>query len=126
MTSLADLLALLPDNDVGAIDAADRREIVQALWYKSGIGGEVDVSGAFVKGPPTWSAERLEAGMYKITHNLGTVNYAVSITPLSKTLGEAVVPAIYETTATTFTYMTWHTGTGALHDVYTSFVVAVN
>jgi hypothetical protein len=32
MTTLDDLLALLPDNDSGEIDAADLRTIVSALW----------------------------------------------------------------------------------------------
>ena len=32
MTTLDDLLAMLPDNDTGAIDAADLRAIVTALW----------------------------------------------------------------------------------------------
>lgn len=35
MTSLDDLLALLPDNDYGAIDAADLRMITTALWTRS-------------------------------------------------------------------------------------------
>jgi hypothetical protein len=38
MTDLTDLLARLPDNDTGEIDADDVRAVVSALWDKSGTG----------------------------------------------------------------------------------------
>jgi hypothetical protein len=36
--TLDDLLALLPDNDTGAIDAADLRTIVTELWQQTAAG----------------------------------------------------------------------------------------
>lgn len=41
MATLAELLALLPDNTTGEIDAADMREIVTELWGEA-TGGAVD------------------------------------------------------------------------------------
>lgn len=38
MATLAELLALLPDNTTGEIDAADMREIVTALWESTPTG----------------------------------------------------------------------------------------
>ena len=43
MSTLDDLLALLPDNNVGAIDAADLRTIVTSIW-EAGAGVEARVT----------------------------------------------------------------------------------
>lgn len=45
MTTLDDLLALLPDNDTGEIDAADLRTIVTAIWGEAATGFAVSQSG---------------------------------------------------------------------------------
>lgn len=46
MASLDELLALLPDNDAGAIDASDLRAIVTDLFGRSGVAVVSVVTGA--------------------------------------------------------------------------------
>jgi hypothetical protein len=125
-TTLDDLLALLPDNDTGAIDAADLRTAVTALWYKSAIGGQVTSDGTLAYGPPGWTASRSGAGIYTVTHNLGTLDYAVNITPLTKTPDQGLSASIVATAVGMFTFQVFNSSTQSLHDVWTTFVVAVN
>lgn len=125
-TDLNDLLALLPDNTSGQISAADMRQIVAVLWAKGSLGGQVDSNGAGAGLPPGWSTRRVDVGVYEVTHHLGTLSYAVAITPLDHDTTDAIVPSLTAADADTFTYQTFHTGRSALHDVYTQFVVAVN
>lgn len=125
-TTLDDLLALLPDNTSGQISAADMRQIVSVLWGKGSLGGQLTADGTVEYLPAGWTARRVDVGVYEVTHNLGTLNYAVSITPLSHDTADAIVPSITATNEDAFTFQTFHTGRVALHDVYTQFVVAVN
>lgn len=124
--SLDDLLALLPDNASGQISAADMRQVVTVLWAKGSLGGQVGTDGTGAGLPPGWSSRRVDVGVYEVTHHLGTLNYAVSITPLQHATTSAIVPSLTASDADTFTYQTFHTQHAALHDVYTQFVVAVN
>jgi hypothetical protein len=125
-TTLDDLLALLPDNASGQISAADMRQIVTVLWGKGSLGGQLESDGTVAYLPAGWSARRVGTGVYEVTHGLGTLNYAVSVTPLVHDTTDAIVPSVRATDENTFTYQTFHTGRSALHDVWTQFVVAVN
>ena len=125
-TTLDELLALLPDNTSGQISAADMRQIVSVLWGKGSLGGQLAVDGTAAYLPAGWTARRVSAGTYEVTHNLGTLNYAVSITPLIHDTDSAIVPSVVSTTEDSFTFQTFHTLHGGLHDTYSQFVVAVN
>lgn len=125
--TLQDLLDRLPDNDTGAIDAVDLREVVTALWLKSGAAGEVAGDGTLVAGPPGWTAERVEVGLYKVTHGLGidADAYSVAITEMQLTTQVPVIAAITETTSTSFTFGL-ATADGTPTNRYSAFVMAVN
>lgn len=124
--TLEQLLTLLPDNTTGQIGAGDLRAVVSALWAKGSLGGQLETDGTAQYLPTGWTARRTDVGTYEVTHNLGTLNYAATVTPLHHDTTDAIVPSVTSTTETTFTYQTFHTGRSALHDVYTQFVVAVN
>lgn len=124
--TLEELLSLLPDNTTGQIGAGDMRAIVSALWAKGSLGGQLETDGTTQYLPLGWTARRTDVGTYEVTHNLGTLDYAVTVTPLHHDTTHAIVPSVTSTSATAFTYQTFHTGNAALHDVYTQFVVAVN
>jgi hypothetical protein len=51
-SSLEELLALLPDNDIGAIDAADLRTIITDLWERGVDPAEIDATIAELIGTP--------------------------------------------------------------------------
>lgn len=146
-TTLEDLLALLPDNQTGAISAADLREVTTGLWdYTAGVQrdlndaiveatlalqrdmpkvGQVASDGSMVGGPAGWtSSYDAGTGLYTVQHDLGTEAYAVVVTPLVKDEG-GFAPAVEETTSTSFTYGVWSSKTGAVHGMYTNFVVGV-
>lgn len=125
MLTLDELLTLLPDNSSGEISAQDLRDVTTALWAKSSIGGHVDHAGALVYGPPAWTASRSAAGVYVVTHNLGTLNYAPTITPLTKTPDQGLAPSVMETTENSFTYQVFNSDAGTLHDCDTFFTVGV-
>lgn len=120
--SLDDLLALLPDNTTGEISAADLRAVVTGLWGRVIVGG-IESDGTLVA-PNGWTAEMLEPGLYKVTHNLGTVDYAVIITPLAKTI-DGWSPAVEATDETSFTFGVYSTAHQGLHGVYANFVVVL-
>lgn len=145
-TTLDELLALLPDNSTGAIDAADLREVVTGLWdytvevqralndaivQAAGavqatvpLVGQVASDGTLVGGPEGWSAEYDPAThLYTVHHDLGTEAYAVTITPMAKVEG-GYAPAVEATTTTSFTYGVWSSTSDALHGIYANFVVA--
>lgn len=126
MLTLDELLALLPDNSSGEISAQDLRDTVTALWHKSSLGGHVDHLGNLVQGPPGWSAVRQEAGLYTVTHNLGTVIYTAVLTCLTHTQGVGYAPSIMSTTETEFTYQVYSSNHDGLHDVDTTFVVVID
>lgn len=88
--------------------------------------GEVDNSGNLVLGPAGWTAERLETGVYRVTHNLGTENYSVAVNPMIKTETDFYAAAVTATTETTFTYELYSTNAGGRHDAYSGFVMVVN
>jgi hypothetical protein len=46
MATLSELLDLLPDNAIGAIDAVDLRTIVTELWAKAAVAPAYVVTGA--------------------------------------------------------------------------------
>jgi hypothetical protein len=146
--TLDDLLALLPDNTSGEISAADLRTIVTELWNytasvqatlngvvvnsvpaleaRSAKAGQVASDGTLVYGPDGWTSERLEAGVYKVTHNLHvTEDYSVTITPLAHAI-DGWAPGVDAIDEDSFTYGIYSTQHAGLHDVYTNFVVAVN
>lgn len=142
---LDELLAKLPDNDVGAIDAVDLRQIVTALWdyteavqrtlndvvvnavpaleLRTPLVGQVASDGTLVGGPEGWSSEYdPDTHLYTVHHDLGTEAYAVVITPMIK-VEQGVAPAVDSTTETSFTYGLWNEATGGLHGAYANFVV---
>jgi hypothetical protein len=124
--TLDDVLALLPDNATGAIDAADLRAVVTALWAKSGAGAHVDHLGVMAWGPDGWSSTRDDVGVYTVHHTLGRVDYAPIVTPLTKTAGQGIAPTVMSTTEDSFTFQLWNSGSGELHDADVFVVVAVN
>lgn len=123
-TTLDDLLDLLPDNTAGAIDAADLREIVSVLWAKTSGSGQVASDGTLTHGPDGWTSERLEAGLYKVTHNLGVTEYAVTLTCLVKSV-DGFAPSVESIQPDSFTFGTYSAAHAGLHDVYTNFSLTV-
>lgn len=123
-TTLDDLLALLPDNQTGAITAADLREVVTGLWSQPYV-GQVASDGTFVGGPAGWTSTLdAETGLYTVHHDLGTKAYAVVITPLVKLAG-GYAPAVEATTETSFTYGVWSSTADGIHGMYTNFLVGM-
>jgi hypothetical protein len=123
-TTLDALLALLPDNQTGAISAADLRDVVTGLWGVPYV-GQVASDGTLVGGPPGWSSSLdPTTGLYTVQHDLGTEAYAVVVTPMAKVEG-GYAPAVEATTPTSFTYGVWSSTAGGLHGMYTNFVVGV-
>lgn len=128
--TLDDLLALLPDNTSGAIDAADLRTVVTELWNKAAAAdalpavyaGGLTADGTLVDGPDGWTARSDSAGLYTVTHGLGTLAYAVVVTPLAKTV-DGWSAAVEATSETGFTFGTYSDQHGGLHGVYSNFVV---
>lgn len=143
--TLDDLLALLPDNTTGEIDAADLRDVVSALWdYTAGVQGtlndvvvraipavqgtvplvgQVASDGTMVGGPQGWTSEYdASSRLYTVHHDIGDEAYAVVITPLIKT-DQGVTAAVEETTPTSFTYGLWNSAVGDLHGAYANFIV---
>lgn len=121
--SLDDLLAYLPDNSTGEISAADLRTVVTGLWGRVIVGG-LTSDGELVGAPTSWSAVMIEGGLYTVTHQLGTPDYAVIITPLAKSL-DGVSPAVEATDATSFTFGLYSAAHQGLHGCYTNFVVVL-
>lgn len=157
--TLDEMLALLPDNDSGAIDADDLRAIVTELWtYTNNVqatqhdlvvdavpllqaeaadadrrldaletsifAGGLTADGTMVNGPAGWSSTMVEPGLYTVTHDLGTLDYAVVVTPLAKSI-DGMSPAVEATSETAFTFGTYSAVHAGLHGVYTNFVVVV-
>ena len=123
--TLDDLLALLPDNTTGDIDAADLREVVSALYARTPYVGQVASDGTLVGGPAGWSSEYdPETNLYTVHHTLGTEAFAVVVTPLTKT-DVAQAAMVAATSETSFTYGVWHFGVDALHGTYANFIVGV-
>lgn len=123
-TTLADLLALLPDNASGEIDAADLRQVVTGLWGVPYV-GQVASDGVMVGGPAGWTSSLdADTGLYTVHHDLGTKAYAVVVTPLVKLAG-GYAPAVEATTETSFTYGVWSSTAGGVHGMYTNFVVGM-
>lgn len=123
--TLDDLLALLPDNTTGEIDAADLRDVISALYARTPYVGQVASDGTLVGGPPGWTSEYdPETRLYTVHHTLGTEAFAVVVTPLTKTdVGQTAMVAA--TSEDTFTYGVWHSGVGDLHGTYANFVVGL-
>lgn len=122
MLSLNDLLALLPDNTTGEIGADDLRTVVSALWVKTSIAGQVESDGTPVELPPGWSVTYTDPGIYTVTHNMGTLDYAVFVTPMVKT-ADGMSASVESTTADTFTYGVYSAVHQAPHGCYTQFLV---
>lgn len=121
--SLDDLLALLPDNNTGEISAADLRTVVTGLWNRVIVGG-LQSDGTLVGAPAGWSAVMVEGGLYTVTHNLGTLDYAVVITPLAKS-ADGISPAVEATSETEFTFGLYSAIHQGLHGCYVNFLVVL-
>lgn len=123
MASLDDLLALLPDNSTGEITAADLRDVVTGLWGRVLVGG-MESDGTLVQAPSGWSCVMEQPGLYTVTHNLGTLDYAVIITPLAKS-SDGISPAVEATSGTAFTFGLYSAIHEGLHGCYVNFVVVL-
>lgn len=122
-TTLEELLAYLPDNTAGDISAADLRTVVTGLWGRTVIGG-LTSDGTLVGAPDGWTAVMEQPGLYTVTHNLGTVDYAVIITPLAKS-SDGISPAVESTSESAFTYGLYSAIHQGLHGCYVNFQVVV-
>jgi hypothetical protein len=90
MATLAEILALLPDNNTGAIDADDVRAAVTALWHRTDGTDPIeaiqfdtvapDVPGVHTPGHMHWNASEgvpeVMTGVAGVTLQLGQENYA--------------------------------------------------
>jgi len=73
--------------------------------------------------PNGWTVVKLSTGRYEITHNLGSTNYVVLITPLSATTREFSVES---QTINTFITRFYSNSGGTLIDTDHSFIVLTN
>ena len=77
MTILDDLLALLPDNTSGAIDAADLREIVSTIWEHGSI---VEARVSALESNNTGTGSVSITGVWNLSSSAGAVPSAKSMT----------------------------------------------
>lgn len=88
--------------------------------------GRVSVNGAAIRLPPGWTSTQATAGVYTITHNLGTLNYTPTASPASTpSVGSAPTVAAMNTNANSFQIWAWNEA-GTLVNMYCNFILMLD
>ena len=109
--------------DVVKVNSSETALEFGAVTIPLVYGGVIAANGTATVISTGWTSSTFGAGEYTITHNLGTTNYSVVVSPLTDS-GVGYSMAIYAYDATTVTVFAYDS-TNTLHDHAFTFILTV-